>query len=193
MANSRGYKLPACRTCNELLKLDEEYIRDRFSIAGSHDSARQIFKEGTRPSYTRLRERLKKVTKLDLILRDLVPITVTSKEGLVLGTAEGIKIDSQRVERVSIKIIKGLYYQNIGERIPDSYKFQIYWNPPNWLPDILEKKTNWVGRFGDFFAYKGITTNSDKFVSIWWLSFYRSLGIIVVVLNPELAIELSKE
>ncbi|NCN82756.1 MAG: hypothetical protein GW947_02200 [Candidatus Pacebacteria bacterium] len=193
MSNSRGYKLPTCKACNNLLNLDEEYIRDRFSIVGQNTIARQVFKEGTQPSYMRPYERSKTVSKLDLIRRDIVTVVTTSSDGLITRKVDGIKIDSDRVDRVAIKIVKGLYYQNCGDRILDEQVFQVYWDPPNWLPELLSKQSPTVGRFGEVLSYKNVAIKDDKSGGIWWLSFYKSLGIIVVVLNPQLAEEVAKE
>lgn len=185
-AQVKGYKLPACSECNNKLHLDEEYIRDRFSIAGQNDSAQIVFQEGTRRSYMRPYEMLKTVTKLDLINRDTVPVDIKTKAGIHIGTLPGIKMDPPRVERVSIKIVKGLYFYHTGKRIPKDYSFDVYFDPPNWLPHLLEKKSPLIGRFGNIFSYKGIVTVKDENTGIWWLSFYQSLGLIVIVENPVL-------
>lgn len=177
-SQNKGYKLPSCRRCNNLLHLDEEYIRDRFSIAGHSLIAYEVFQQGTRRSYLRSYELLKSVTKLDLINRDTFP----------LGNSIGIKMDANRVNRVSIKIVKGLHYHHhLGQQIPDNYSFDVYFNPPNWLPDLLNKQSPLIGRFDEVFSYKGIVTKQDQTTGIWWLSFYKSLGLIVVVENPTLA------
>lgn len=174
---NKGYKLPSCSRCNNLLHLDEEYIRDRFSIAGHSQVAYDVFQLGTRRSYLRPYELLKSVTKLDLINRDTVPF----------GSNTGIKMDVGRVNRVSIKIVKGLYYYHLVQRIPDNYTFDVYFDPPNWLPDLLNKPSPLIGRFDEVFSYKGIVTQQDQATGIWWLSFYKSLGLIIVTKNPTLA------
>ncbi|OGH12024.1 MAG: hypothetical protein A2857_03740 [Candidatus Levybacteria bacterium RIFCSPHIGHO2_01_FULL_36_15] len=189
----KGYKLPACSKCNNLLHLDEEYIRDRFSIAGQNDTAREVFQQGTRRSYLRPYEMLKSVTKLDLINRDTVPVIIKSPAGIHIGNTTGIKIDAKRVNCVSVKIIKGLYYHHLGQRIPDDYNFDAYFDPPNWLPDLLNKPSPLIGRFDEVFSYKGIVTKQDQATGIWWLSFYKSLGLIVVVENPTLAKEIKAQ
>lgn len=192
-AQLKGYKLPACNKCNNLLHLDEEYIRDRFSIVGQGKTAREVFQQGTRRSYLRPYEMLKSVTKLDLINRDTVPVSIKSPAGIHIGNATGIKIDAKRVNKVSVKIIKGLYYHHFGKRIPNEYNFDIYFDPPNWLPDLLKKPSPLIGRFDEVFSYKGIVTKQDQSTGIWWLSFYKSLGLIVVVENPKLAIQIKED
>jgi len=179
----KGYKIPACSECNNLLHLDEEYIRDRFSIVGQNHTAREVFLNGTKKSYLRPYETTKRVTKLDLIKRDMIPLAIKSPQGILIGNATGIKIDSKRVERVSIKIVKGLYYHHFEKIIPSNYIFHVYFDPPNWLPELLEKPSPIINRFGDAFCYKGTLTQGDMFMGIWWLSFYASLGLIVVVEN----------
>ena len=184
---SKGYKLPACSDCNNALHLEEEYIRDRFSIAGHNNSAYQVFQQGTRKSYLRPYEMLKSVTKLDLINRDTFPLAMKSPGGIHLGNATGIKIDPIRTRKVMSKIIKGLVWHHINQRIPDDYTFEVYFDPPNWLPDLLSKSSYIIGRFDDIFAYKAIVTQEDSATGILWLSFYASIGVIVVVQNPTLA------
>ena len=144
---SKGYKLPACAQCNNILRLEEEYIRDRFSIVGQNSTAREIFKTKTEPSYLREYEKTKKVGKLDLIRRDMILVSLKDSTGKVLKTIDGIKIDSERVNKVATKIVKGLHYHHFGEKIPESHVFKIYWDPPDWLPGLLEKKSSLIGRF----------------------------------------------
>lgn len=189
----KGYKLPACSDCNNLLSKDEEYIRDYFTIGGQHPVARQVFQEGTRKSYLRPYELLKIVTKLDRINRDLVPVKVVTPGGVIVGMDTGIKININRVKPVVVKVTKGLYFYHTGKRVPDDYSFAFYFQPPNTLPALLQKKTPLVGRFGDVFCYKGILSKEDAFTSIWWIAFYRTFGAIVVVENPTLAKEIAKQ
>lgn len=192
-AQIKGYKLPACNECNNLLHLDEEYMRDRFSIAGQGDTAREVFQQGTRKSYLRPYEMLKSVSKLDLINRDAVPLTIKTPAGIYIGNTTGIKIDAKRVNSVSIKIAKGLYYHHFGTRIPDDYSFDVYFDPPNWLPELLAKPSPLIGRFDEVFSYKGVVTQEDHATGIWWLSFYKSLGLVVVVENPKLASQIKED
>jgi len=182
----KGYKIPACSACNNLLHLDEEYIRDRFSIIGKNQIAREVFTNGTKKSYLRTYETDKRVSKLDLIIRDVLPLAIKSPQGIFLGNATGIKIDSKRVERVSIKIVKGLFFHHFKKIIPNKYIFHVYFDPPNLLPELVEKQSPIINRFGDAFCYKGILTKGDMFMGIWWLSFYASIGLIVVVENPKI-------
>lgn len=188
---NKGYKLPACSKCNNLLHLDEEYLRDRFTIAGHNRTARLVFHQGTRRSYMRTYELLKTVNKLDLIRRDLTTLNIKSPGGIYLHQATGIKMDSARINRVIIKVTKGLYYYHFQKRIPDNFSFDIYFDPPNWLPEMMAKPTPLIGKFDDVFCYKGLVTNTDSTTGIWWLSFYTSLGLIVVVENPKLAKKVS--
>lgn len=185
-AKIKGYKLPACSKCNNLLHLDEEYLRDRLSIAGHNSTAYEVFQQGTRKSYLRLYETLKAVSKLDLINRDTIPINIKSPAGVNIGNATGIKIDPKRVNPVFIKIVKGLYYQHFNQRIPNNHSFDVYFDPPNWLPDLLKKPSPLIGRFDEAFCYKGLVAKEDSAIGIWWLSFYLSIGVIVVVKNPSL-------
>lgn len=189
----KGHKLPACSDCNNLLSKDEEYIRDYFTIAGHHPAARQVFLEGTKRSYLRPYELVKTVTKLDRINRDLVPVKVVTPGGVVVGMETGIKIDTRRVKPVVVKITKGLYWYHTKQRIPDDYHYDFYFQPPDVLPALLERKTPLVGRFGDVFCYKGILSKDDQFTGIWWVAFYRTFGAIVVVENPRLATEIAND
>lgn len=172
----KGYKLPACDKCNNLLHLDEEYIRDRFSIAGQNDTAREVFQQGTRRSYLRPYEMLKSVTKLDLINRDTVPVAIKTPAGIHIGNTTGIKIDAKRVNRVSIKIVKGLYYHHLGQRVPDDYNFDVYFDPPNWLPDLLNKPSPLIGRFDEVFFTKELLLSKIRQLVFGGCLFIKVLG-----------------
>lgn len=176
----KGYKIPACASCNNQYSKDEEYIRDCFSIAGNSEFARKVFLEGTRKSYLRPYSRLTPITKHQRILNSLSEIDIKTKAGIVLGKATGIKIDIHRIERVHVKIVKGLFYWNLNKSMPVDSKISFFMNPENFLPELLSRKSPILDRFDEVFAYKAIIAK-DGISSVWWLSFYKTLGSIVTV------------
>ncbi len=189
----KGYKLPACESCNNPYSKDEEYIRDCFSLIGQNNAAHQVFRQGTRESYLRPYTLLQTVTKLDRLKKSLTKVDIKSKGGIYLGTATGIKIIPERLVRVAIKITKGLFFHFSGNRIPDDYSFDFYFQPPNILPEMLKKPSSFIGAFGDVFSYKGLLTKQDSNTGILWMSFYRSIAAIVVVESPSVAQEIATD
>lgn len=181
----KGYKLPCCKECNNKYAKDEEYVRDRFSIAGFDPVARKVFKEKVQPSYLRPYSAFQFETKLDRILKDLTKIDIKRGE-IYLGSATAIKFKEDRVKRVIDKITRGLYFAFTDKRIPDDYKVEVYFQPKDFLPNYLEKKTPFIGLFGDVFAYKGVLAKQDQFTGIIWMSFYRTLASVSLIISSKM-------
>lgn len=188
----KGYKIPACASCNSMYSKDEEYVRDSFSIAGQNNVAHQVFQEGTRRSYLRPYSRLQPVTKHERILSSLVRLNVKTPAGIHLRTDTAIKIKISRIQNVAVKIVKGLFFVHAGKSIPSDFQFSFFMDPKDFLLNLLQIKSPVIGRFDDIFAYKAIIAKDDLTSGIWWLSFYQSLGMIVVVESPRIVQLLNK-
>jgi len=185
----KGLKVPACNKCNNDTSKDDEYLRDVFSMTGWNKEARQVFLEGVKPSYTRLYARLQRVTKHQRILNSMEKIDIKTSNGIFLKEVTGMKMKSDRVKNSLKKIIRGIYFHTYKKSIPNKYKLTVYFQPKDIGIDLLEiakkKKGLNVGRFGNTFLYMGFSVKQDEFVGVWWLSFYQTHEVIVMVDSPK--------
>ena len=88
-AQFKGHQLPACRSCNELLTVDEAYVRDNFALLGRSVIARQIYRETVRRDLRSRRSQLLPTTKLEGVRKRMRPVEVRTHSGIVVGKATG--------------------------------------------------------------------------------------------------------
>jgi len=185
----KGVKVPACKSCNNATSKDDEYLRDSFAMTGWNNEARQVFLEGVRPSYMRPYAMKKPVTKHQRILNSMAKVDVKTPNGILLKQATAMKMKMDRVNSSLEKIVRGLYAYHHKFPIPKDYIFEIYFQPPDILASFIkeaqEKKALEGARFGNTFSYMHTRIREDRFVSIWWLSFYQTHEAIVLVDSPK--------
>ena len=123
------------------------------------------------------------------ILADTFDVGMRMPDGDLLKRVLAMKMNAARLSGSFEKVIRGLYYQSFDRQIPSGYSFTVYYQPPTILTELIEKarakNALKAGMFGDTFSYMGTVTGEDQFVGIWWLSFYQTHGVIVVVDSPE--------
>lgn len=184
----KGWKVPACKKCNNATSKDDEYLRDCFAITGQNKEAREVFSKKVRPSYMRSYEMIKPVTKHQRLLNSIVKVNVKTPNGILLKQATGFKMKADRVNKSLKKIVKGLYFYHHKMSIPDDYSLTVYFQPRDILTPFIkeakEKKALEGARFGNTFSYIHVRAKEDEFVSIWWLSFYQTHGAIILVDSP---------
>ncbi len=186
----KGFKVPACKECNNATSKDDEYLRDCFAITGQNKEARQVFREGVRPSYMRSYAMLQKVTKHQRILNSMSELDLKTPNGIFIKKVTGLKMKSDRINTVLKKIVKGIHFNRYKKSIPDNYNFKIYFDPIDigneLLNEVKEKGALNAGRYGNIFCYMGFNTKEDEFVGIWWLSFYQTHAVIIMVDSPKI-------
>src|SRR4051812_17444163 len=107
-AQFKGFKLPACKPCNEGLSKDDEYFRDVLTIAATNEDARQVLQEGTIPSITRPWAQVQRVRKVDRILEKTVAVPYISPSGLIVEPRIAFQFDTERTDRVCARIVRGI-------------------------------------------------------------------------------------
>jgi len=152
--------------------MDEEYVRNAFApisnVSGSAD-ALQAWKKTHRS--------MKRRTAIYAdFLKRAVPVTVGEHKVL------GLTFSSERTEKVMQKIVLGLYYHHTGTRLPNDVEMTVYFQPDKLLEDLLQLR-QYSGYYGNTISYAGAVTAEGD--SVWWLSFYKSVLIIVTVLTTK--------
>ena len=116
--------VPSCKSCNVGASKDDEYFRAMLSFhdtAGDHPDARRVrdkvFRGLARPESTGLRSRIANATR---------EVSVISTNGLFVGRRLAYDVDLIRLDRVVRRTLTGLYYSEIGYRLPDGYIAEVY-------------------------------------------------------------------
>ena len=109
--------VPSCRKCNGGSSEDDTYFRDMLILwdaTREHPEARKtadaVIKSFGRPeqrSYSRS------------ILGGVLNVDVVTLGGLYLGKQRGLRFDPLRLSKTAGKIVKGLFYHEFRERLPE--------------------------------------------------------------------------
>ena len=90
-----------------------------------------------------------------------------------------LKIKTDKLEKISLKIAKGLFNIHTKKFIDSSYKTSFHIQPKNFLPELV-KKSQYKNRWGESFGYAGAISEIE---SVWWLIFYKKVLLIVSFLK----------
>jgi len=159
---------PACRDCNNSLSDDEELFRALVTSGMAYEttSGRHIWDKRVRPSLQQNRRGFKS------LLRKLI-----TEVNLPSGIALGLEFKPERVNRVLVKIAKGLYYKDTGEPLPDNVKHLFRYDDPRKLIEppfdeaIKDAKKSVLGE--NVIVYWRNTVEDDPANSMTWLVFNR--------------------
>jgi hypothetical protein len=160
--------LPCCVACQKEYRMDEEYVRSAFapiSNVSANADALQAWKKTHRS--------MKRRTAIyaDFLKRTL-PVTVGKHDLL------GLSFSQARTEKVTRKIVLGLHYHRTGVLLPNDVQMTVHFQPDKILEELLQQR-RYVGRYGNTFSYAGAFAAEGD--SVWWLTFYQSILIIVGV------------
>ena len=148
--------------------------------AGEHLQARRsweaLFRSLQRPEARGLRASF---------LNSVHPVSFISPRGLYKGAAVAYDVDLERVNRVLTRIVKGLFFHEMGYRLPDTHEVFTAIDPPVDLE--RERDTNEFRVFaalltrpiieiGDgVFSYRFLSSGEDSDSTVWLLTFYGAI------------------
>jgi len=186
--------VPACRECNRGVSKDEEYVRAVLLTLMDTEEASAAIRlraEELRRSF----EREEGKPLANLILSSVQWVNVESPAGIMLpNKVPLIGADTDRMYRVFIKIVMGLYYAWKRERLPSDYEVLVY------LPGVGEPLQDVLPQAVRFVAEKGVLHeigDGNSFVywvrhgeelpdqSYWLMSFYRAIPILAATRRQE--------
>lgn len=178
--------VPACEACNRRASLDEEYFLAALMLtdAGISSAGQKLWKT-LRRTYDHangLRAR---------IASAISPAPVFSRGGIFLGNRLTVRHEDERFRSVVTKIVKGLYWLEYGERMPDMsvihYRFLIAGEEKavarKYLPHTKVPKHSWPG----IFEYRSNRTAEAPAGSIWLLLFFGQMQFWIVASSANVA------
>jgi hypothetical protein len=189
-AQFKGFKVPACRDCNNGLAKDDEYLRDVLTMGCINADALQVLREKTIPSMRRPWAQLQRVRKQDRILARTFQAPMNSPGGLHLQPKLAIQFDTERIDRVCARIVRGLYYELAKQPFAKECEIVPKLLSANQVGDRIEelKQLGYpvAGYAGDdmfFYAMWGLL--EDRYMtSTWLLRFYNEVTALVFVKGP---------
>jgi hypothetical protein len=172
--------VPSCYPCNEGASKDDEYFRLCLAIlenAKGHPARDSIL-----PSVLRSLSRRKATGLSEAFWSSTVYAERISPAGLYLGTGILLSISLERLDRVAIRIIKGLLFHETRRRLPDDYVVrplhisripeldsEVRQAVEDFIYAMMEKEPE---RIGDVFAFSRLWSPAGWPRSVWLLGFY---------------------
>lgn len=181
--------VPACQSCNASYGLDDEYFRNLLAagVAG-HPLGDAIWAKTLR-SFER-RPPIKAA-----MIRSLTRIERVTPAGVYVGSFVGAKIDFARVERVVIRIVRGLLWHHYRRTPPVDSRFTVRTDQdlmqfPREAIHSLREVFNECSRAsigGTAFEYLHAIPLDEPDASMWWMQFFGRINFMVVLVPPEVA------
>lgn len=183
-------KVPACNSCNNGFKLDDEYFRlaimtgidgERFPRELEHSV--QAIKKLARPQKRLFARRMLAAQKL---------VEVKTPTGLHLGHAPAHVVDGKRVIKVVERIVRGLFFHHTRRRLPEAHEIKAVHaaNPAFFDGPEMAAVLNTMGAphvlGNDVLVYRYSLTEGDESAgSAWTLLFFGCHAFCVLTALPE--------
>jgi len=184
--------VPCCLPCFEGWSKDDEYFR--ATILASFKTHDMPLAEGVMDSLLRSLKRSPGFA--NLLINSIEEIEMVTESGIYLGKQDALKLDGARVNRVSQRIIRGLFLKENKYPLPENYEVvakvqqfgfeSILENLPDIQLEDLRIIQNGV------FCYTFCRTNDEPNSGLWLLLFYKHLPIAGFI-RPKKIKELSNQ
>ncbi len=180
--------VPSCELCNGGASKDDEYFKTMMVLkdrAGSHPEAvairESVFRGLTKPKKTGFTRR---------IMGSIRRLALRTPAGLHVGKVQGIDVDLARLDRVVIRVTRGLYWHHYGHvRLPNDHEVTVWSEdglkgikPSDALhlrstlvDPVLTNPECSIGR--DVLRY-WYATGDHEHVTAWVLEFYGDVRFI---------------
>jgi hypothetical protein len=183
--------VPCCRKCNNTASKDDEYLlvflalRQEANLQPEHSNLWQKFlRHLRRKEASGLRHKI--VSKVKF----LQPVTPT---GIILPGAISIPIDGLRVSNIIVRIIKGLYFHEIRQRLPNTHLvvahdvLALEYPPIDRIAEISHLRTL-IGQLqtapaksiGRVFTYRSVLQPNQPANSMWLLDFFDGIQFFCI-------------
>jgi hypothetical protein len=171
--------VPACDACNSEKAKHDDYLRDMLVMDASASKSQaaqeiltgKVFRAADRNQSLAMRA-AKSKGKIEPIY---------SPGGIYLGQGFSFPLEAERINRVFLLIVRGLYYKIRKQRLPDDCEFEV-----RRVFDFSEvwERLQQIGynayKLGDgVFTCIFIYAAEEPFLTQWWLWFYESICIHV--------------
>jgi hypothetical protein len=176
--------VPACEDCNGGASPDDEWFRLALSIRENVKG--NPARDAIVPVVERSMMKSAAPGFAQGVQANIHHVPRFTESGIFVGDRPVIAADRERLQRVAIRITKGLFYHEKGHRLPDGFhvnaiQHDLWWHPM-WVGTGLEGVIpEFVGmlrrdapehKMGDAFSYRWLQSPNGADQTIWLLSFY---------------------
>jgi len=164
--------VPCCKNCNESFSKDDEYFR---TILVSHASvSTDPNVQAVNKKLLRSMSRSEAATMASAICKSLHVVDVISRGGIYLGRSPAMKVNAGRINRVTDRIARGLFYITHNYPVPIEYEVMCVFKDALFsLPE--EFITKWRG-----FWKQPVTIGKNVFSYSYALCVDDSNGMLFI-------------
>lgn len=181
--------VPSCQKCNREFQADEDFFRQFFAGFLMDRSAKaKEFMNGAVMRSIKRRPALAQQMFSQMRL-----VNLYTKSGIYVGRRTMYHVSSldfKRVNSVVEKIIKGLFFHEFKQTIPNGWIIKILWITPKVEKEQdlanIARTLKWKIIKGDTFAY-GWEFVPGTYQSVWILDFFKTPLFYVLVLDKKTA------
>jgi hypothetical protein len=178
--------VPCCENCNRRASLDDEYFR--LALASREDLEEHAAIQEIIPAVERSLERSSAAGLFRDIANNVQMTDVYSRGGVFLRQAPVFKVNLRRLNKVAARIVRGLYYHELRDRLPDEYDVAAY--AESGLSQVdqatMDKLRGWCASLrqsppkckGGVLTYWFCRTPSDPRTTFWVLNFYNKVTFV---------------
>jgi hypothetical protein len=180
--------VPSCIECNRNLSKDDEYFQQKLVLR--HDVYDHPDVQRILPTFWRGMRRANNIGFRTALLQNIRRVDVVSPGGIYLGARKGYNVELDRLNRVAVRITKGLFFHVKGFRLPDTYEVHAYSDEDlqKQSQDALTNLKDAVIRpltsaspitiGSGVFAYRFLCTTEDPNSTAWLLLFYERVAFL---------------
>lgn len=173
-------QVPGCGECNEGNSDDDEYFRDvtvsrkeSYAHPRSHVIRRKAVRSLNRPQARGKKEAFKRS-----ILAYRCPALLGAHH---ISDVAAVEVDIERLVRVARKIIRGLYYHEQGEPLPNPKQTTVFafhdkqfeYSQPRAIIEWLDGAV-WREKREGVFSYRYRVAEDNPAISLWQFRFFST-------------------
>ena len=187
--------VPACKQCHdEQTSRDDEYFRLALQLRDGVESHPDVIR--ARPTLLRSLQHPDKLGMRNALLKNIVLRDLITPGGIFVKKQWAIQTDMNRLRRVVLRTMKGLFYCHKKHRVPAGYDALICDEDSfhKWPADVVNNFSENLIKpilaqpgvtIGDgVFTYRFGFNVTDPDTTCWIFAFYGQAGFLGVTLPP---------
>jgi hypothetical protein len=187
--------VPACARCHsQQTSIDDEYFRNALAVRDELSEHPEVQK--IQPAVIRSLSNPNKAGMLREFLKNVRVIENVTPGGIFIKNQLGIQTDMNRIRRVVLRTLSGLFYHHKKHRLPTGYDALVFNEESlqKWLPEDLANYNESVFKpllaqdavslGNSAFSYRFGFNTADPDVTYWIFDFYERARFFGLTVPP---------
>ena len=184
--------VPCCRKCNNAASKDDEYLLVFFALR--EDAKLQPEHANLWQKCLRILKRKEASKFRQTVVAKVKFVQPVTSTGIILPSALSIPIDGLRVSNIIVRIVKGLYFHERTQRLPDTYLviahdvLALHQPPPikrmveishlrTFISQLQTARSTCVGKI---FTYRWDSDPDQPANTMWLLDFFDGIQFFCI-------------